>query len=119
MPVNPVNAQPEINPEQLAAMWNAIPGVVPILVQAKLADTIRKTVVSRLKKHPRKEFWESFCTQVAASHFLTGRITVPDRAPFVASLEWAMRAKNFDKIISGSYDKNPAPIKRQRDIVYT
>lgn len=119
MPVNPVNEQPEINPEQLALMWNDIPGVQPILVQAKLADTIRKTVHSRLKKYPRKEFWESFCKQVAASHFLTGRIKVQDREPFVASLPWAMSAKNFDKIISGSYDRNPAPMKKQRDIIYT
>jgi hypothetical protein len=50
--------------------------------------------------------WRKFFRYVGESEFLTGRKEGRNgRAPFVASLEWLVRPKNFVKIIEGEYHR--------------
>ncbi|ABO59663.1 YdaU family protein (plasmid) [Burkholderia vietnamiensis] len=51
-------------------------------------------------------WWKHFLSHCGNSAFLSGR-TPPrgDSAPFVASLEWIVRPKNFAKILEGNYHR--------------
>lgn len=49
-------------------------------------------------------YWRRFFEYVAGSKFLTGKAEPGrDRKPFVATLEWLLRPKNFAKVVEGSY----------------
>lgn len=49
-------------------------------------------------------YWRRFFTWCAESEFLTGRSEpTPGRKPFVATLEWLIRPKNFAKVVEGTY----------------
>jgi len=51
-------------------------------------------------------FWRRYFGYVAQSEFLTGR--APGReggVPFVATLEWLIRPKNFAKVVEGNYHR--------------
>lgn len=51
-------------------------------------------------------YWRRYFGYVAESNFLTGRAEPRQgRAPFVASLEWLIRPKNFAKVIEGEYHR--------------
>lgn len=50
--------------------------------------------------------WRRFFAWCAQSEFLTGRSPGRDgHAPFVATLEWLIRPKNFAKVIEGNYHR--------------
>lgn len=50
------------------------------------------------------DYWRRFFSYVVESEFLTGRVKVADgRQPFVASLDWMIKAENFAKIREGRY----------------
>lgn len=49
-------------------------------------------------------YWRRYFEYVSGSKFLTGKAdAAPGRKPFVASLEWLIRPKNFVKVVEGSY----------------
>jgi hypothetical protein len=49
-------------------------------------------------------YWRRFFEYVAGSKFLTGKAEPgPNRKPFVATLEWLLRPKNFAKVVEGTY----------------
>jgi hypothetical protein len=49
-------------------------------------------------------YWRRFFEYVASSRFLTGKADPgPSRKPFVATLEWLLRPKNFAKVVEGTY----------------
>jgi hypothetical protein len=49
-------------------------------------------------------YWRRFFEYVAQSKFLTGKASPGrGRKPFVASLEWLLRPKNFAKVVEGKY----------------
>jgi uncharacterized protein YdaU (DUF1376 family) len=49
-------------------------------------------------------YWRRFFEYVAGSKFLTGKAEPGrDRKPFVATLEWLLRPKNFAKVVEGTY----------------
>ncbi len=51
-------------------------------------------------------FWRRYFAYAAQSEFLTGR--APGReggAPFMATLEWLIRPKNFAKVVEGNYHR--------------
>lgn len=51
-------------------------------------------------------FWRRFFTYVEGSVFLTGRAEATQgRTPFVATLEWLIRPKNFAKVVEGTYHR--------------
>jgi uncharacterized protein YdaU (DUF1376 family) len=51
-------------------------------------------------------YWRRFFTYVAQSSFLTGKEEGREgRPPFVATLEWLVRPKNFVKVIEGTYHR--------------
>lgn len=55
-------------------------------------------------------FWRRYFVYVSTSEFLTGSATPragTDR-PFVASLEWLVRPKNFAKVVEGNYHRAAA-----------
>lgn len=99
----------ELQPEQVQARWNLIPGVK--LCQ-RLGPTICKRITPRLREHPEVAWWDDLLGKVAASAFLTGR-TNGARGPFSASLNWAVRPTNLDKILAGDYDAPPQARKER------
>lgn len=55
-------------------------------------------------KRQNLDYWRKFFAYVAESEFLTGRVRTTDgRRPFVASLDWIIKAENFTKIREGRY----------------
>lgn len=50
------------------------------------------------------DWWRRFFSYVAGCGFLTGRVTSTGRKPFVASLEWLVKAENFAKVREGRYE---------------
>jgi uncharacterized protein YdaU (DUF1376 family) len=51
--------------------------------------------------------WRKFFAWCAQSDFLTGRAKGRDGgAPFVATLEWLVRPKNFAKVVEGNYHRD-------------
>lgn len=62
---------------------------------------------ARWNEDPKRqslEYWRKFFAYVADSEFLTGRARTTDgRRPFVASLDWIVKAENFTKIREGRY----------------
>lgn len=49
-------------------------------------------------------YWRRYFEYVARSKFLTGKAEpTPGRKPFVATLEWLLRPKNFAKVVEGNY----------------
>lgn len=55
-------------------------------------------------KRQNLDYWRKFFAYVAESEFLTGRARTTDgRRPFVASLDWIIKAENFTKIREGRY----------------
>lgn len=55
-------------------------------------------------KHQSLDWWRGFFTYVAGCGFLTGRVTSNGRKPFVAGLDWLVKAENFAKVREGRYE---------------
>lgn len=54
-------------------------------------------------------FWRRYFVYAARSPFLTGKSAGRDGgAPFVATLEWLVRPKNFAKVVEGNYHRDVA-----------
>jgi uncharacterized protein YdaU (DUF1376 family) len=49
------------------------------------------------------DYWQRFFAHVAASPFLTGRVTGQGGRPFFAGLDWLVMPENFAKVIEGRY----------------
>jgi hypothetical protein len=48
--------------------------------------------------------WRRFFVYVSQSEFLTGKSNPSQgRAPFVATLEWLIRPRNFARVVEGNY----------------
>jgi len=65
------------------------------------------TLRARWKEDPERQSltkWEEFFTWVRKSDFLMGRAQVErGKVPFVATLDWMMKPRNFAKILDGNY----------------
>lgn len=58
-------------------------------------------------KHQSLDFWRKFFEHIKESQFLTGRVHGRDgKLPFLATLEWLIRANNFVKVIEGNYHRD-------------
>ncbi|OPY71002.1 MAG: Bacteriophage replication protein O [Syntrophorhabdaceae bacterium PtaU1.Bin034] len=55
------------------------------------------------KERQDLEWWKDFFRYITSSPFLTGKVSTPDRKPFLASLNWIIKPENFAKIIEGKY----------------
>lgn len=60
-------------------------------------------------KRQSLDYWQRFFGHVAASTFLTGRVSSGERRPFVASLDWLVKPQNFAKVIEGRYHEARTP----------
>jgi hypothetical protein len=62
---------------------------------------------ARWNEDPKRQtldYWRKLFAYIAESDFLTGRTRPqPGRKPFVASLEWIVKAENFTKIREERY----------------
>lgn len=54
-------------------------------------------------KRQNLDWWARLFAYVAESDFLVGKVTSPGRKPFMASLEWLLKAENFAKVREGRY----------------
>lgn len=54
------------------------------------------------------DYWRRLFAYIAESRFLTGRAPSAGKPPFVASLDWIVKAENFAKIREGRYHKEAA-----------
>ena len=50
------------------------------------------------------DYWRRLFSYIARCDFLLGKVYVPGRKPFLASLDWIARAENFAKIIEQRYE---------------
>ncbi|QYY30260.1 hypothetical protein K2O51_23095 [Cupriavidus pinatubonensis] len=61
------------------------------------------------KKRQDLGYWRKLFTYIGQSEFLTGRARTPEgRKPFIASLDWIVKAENFTKIREGRYHNEEA-----------
>ena len=56
------------------------------------------------KSRQSLQWWGRFFDYVAASDFLTGRVSNRDRRPFEISLDWICKSENFVKVLEGRYE---------------
>lgn len=56
-------------------------------------------------KRQELDYWKRFFNYVRQSDFLMGRIEQNNRTPFIADLEWLVKAGNFAKVIEGKYHR--------------
>ena len=97
-----------LSPQDIQSLWNLIPGVKTC---REMGKGIKTRLLSRIKEHPERAWWESLLAQVQASHFLCGR-TNGSKGPFQASLSWALTPENLEKILAGNYE-NQQPVNGQ------
>jgi uncharacterized protein YdaU (DUF1376 family) len=60
-------------------------------------------------KRQSLDYWRRFFLHVAASPFLSGKVTGKDDRPFLPGLDWLVLPRNFAKVIENKYhDRSPA-----------
>lgn len=68
-----------------------------------ITETRKRHLSARWREIPDLNLWGQFFEKVAASKFLTGRVSSKDRKPFKASLDWLIKPENFAKVLEGKY----------------
>lgn len=58
------------------------------------------------KKRQNLDYWRAFFEYVASCDFLTGKVSGSRGRPFIASLDWMLKAENFTKIREERYDND-------------
>ncbi len=88
---------------ELLPMCPSIRGWTPSRAQAL------RTRWNEDPKRQNLDYWRRFFEYVGQSAFLTGRVEGREgRKPFVADLEWILKAANFTKIREGKYHEGEA-----------
>ncbi len=82
---------------------------MPLNPRIKIWEGTRQTnLQARWRSDPKRQdldYWERLFKYCAKSEFLTGRTEGKGDRPFLPSLEWMVKASNFNKIIEGNYHR--------------
>lgn len=82
---------------------------MPLNPRIKIWEGTRQTnLQARWRSDPKRQdldYWERLFKYCAKSEFLTGRTEGKGERPFLPSLEWMVKASNFNKIIEGNYHR--------------
>lgn len=103
---DPPESFPQCPHKAILALWKEI---LPCRIQPRVWDETRqKHLRARWKQFPDLKDWRQFFESFHESDFLMGRKNTPGRAPFELSLDWVVKAENFNKILEGKYHGNAA-----------
>ena len=98
----PTLQQPEsINYDALVAYFNKITKGVFGTVQTPLSENRKNSVRARIREHG-KEAFAKVIAKAMASDFLKGQ----NPRGFRATFDWLIKPTNFEKVLSGNYDKH-------------
>ncbi|AMR77651.1 hypothetical protein [Cupriavidus nantongensis] len=97
--------RPDCPHQEIIALYHEILPMCPSIREWKGAR--QANLRTRWNEDPKRQnldYWRTFFTYVAESKFLTGRAkTQEGRKPFLASLDWIVKAENFTKIREERY----------------
>jgi len=89
--------------------------ILPELPQVKdWGEPRQEHLRARWRSSPERQtlgFWREYFMSVRNMDWLMGRKEGRDGRPFLATLEWLVRLKNFDKVIEGFYLNRAGPPK--------
>ena len=89
---------------EIIALYHSM---LPSNPRIKVWDAARQARLrTRWREDPKRQcldYWQRYFAHVAASPFLTGRVSTGERKPFTPGLEWLVKAENFAKVIEGRY----------------
>ena len=92
--------------------------LLPMLPQVREWTQARRALLAtRWRERAERQtvaWWENLFAWIAAEcPFLIGQGTaIGDREPFLASLEWIVRPKNFPKVVEGHYQRGNRRVSR-------
>lgn len=87
--------------QEILNLWKTIH---PDCRQPKIWNGTRQANLrARWKQYPNITHWREFFESLKKSDFLMGRVNGKDRRPFDLSLDWLVKAENFNKVIEGKY----------------
>lgn len=91
-----------LKPEHVSEKWNEVAGSVGLPRIRDLTPERRQLVRARINQYSLDDFADAF-GRVASSPFLRG-----EKGWRGATFDWTMKKCNFQKIIEGNYDEQPA-----------
>lgn len=100
-PPTPQKKPESINYDALVAYFNNTTKGVFGTVQTPLSESRKNSVRARIREHG-KEAFAKVLAKAMASDFLKGQNTRGFRATF----DWLIKPTNFEKVLSGNYDKH-------------
>ncbi|WP_057921132.1 hypothetical protein [Lysobacter capsici] len=100
-----IPAVPDCPHEEIIELYHE---VLPMCPAVRIwEDDRQKLLRSRWREDSERQnlaWWKGFFEYVKSCPFLIGqKDPSPDREPFLATLEWLVRPKNFAKVIEGNY----------------
>jgi len=104
------SSKPDCPHQEIIALYHELLPMCPEIRgwTAARAQALR----TRWNEDPKRQtldYWRNFFGYIAESSFLTGRVTPRDgRKPFLASLDWIVKAENFTKIRERHYEDKAA-----------
>lgn len=100
-----IPAVPDCPHEEIIALYHEIlPMCPPVRIWEEDRQKLLRTRWRDDAERQTLEWWRGFFDYVKSCPFLVGKKDPgPDREPFLATLEWLVRPKNFAKVIEGNY----------------
>lgn len=91
--------------QEIIALYHELLPMCPSIREWKGTRQVNlRTRWAEDKKRQDMGYWRKLFTYIGQSEFLTGRARAPEgRKPFIASLDWIVKAENFTKIREGRY----------------
>lgn len=93
----------EIDAEELVNLFNKM--LAPPLDKVKILrpqSKRLKNILTRLKEHPDKKFWEYIYKTVSESNWLCGR-----KGGWKADFNWLLNPNKLEEVYEGKFDNNP------------
>ena len=95
--------------EIITAYHEALPGNPRIKAWTGVRQSNLRARWREDEKRQSLEYWNRLFSHVAASPFLTGRVSGNDGRSFLPGLDWIVKPENFAKIIEGRYHDRGNP----------
>ena len=73
-----------------------------------------KDILTRLKEHPDKKFWEHIYGLVGDSNWLSGR-----KGGWKADFNWLLNPNRLEEIYEGKYENNPIMTAQEEEKYHT
>jgi hypothetical protein len=105
-PALPASKKPECPHQEIIALYHAIlPACPSVRDWTPARQQQLRARWNENPKHQTLEYWRLFFEYVATCPFLVGQRTSREGRPFLASLEWLVKAENFAKVREQRYEE--------------